>query len=134
MMNPDGTIRAMTAEGITSLRNEGTTREAGPRCSVRTYRDISGLDERVWQHLLACADQVRKGEEAKTYNIGTQYLSAGKHPRLCTVTDILKTYNAAGELVRVRYQSTHELVGQLVTDHDVCATTIARGKLLMEAS
>lgn len=70
---------------------------------------------------------------APAYAIGTQFKSAGKHPRLCTVTDVLSTYNAAGELVRVRYVATHPgPLGQLVTDYDVCAVTIARGKAAME--
>lgn len=62
-----------------------------------------------------------------TYAIGTQFLSRGKHPRLCTVTDILTTYNAAGQVVRVRYVATHDMLGQVVTDRDVCDTTIAMG-------
>jgi hypothetical protein len=68
-----------------------------------------------------------------TYSIGTQYLSSGKHPRLCTVTDILRTYNVHSELVRVRYVATHPgPLGALVTDHDVCAVTIAKGKAALE--
>jgi hypothetical protein len=62
------------------------------------------------------------------FTIGTKYTPRGKHPQLCTVTDILSTYNAKGELVRIRYVSTHLFAGQLVTDHDVCETTIARGE------
>ena len=60
------------------------------------------------------------------YPIGTQFLSGGKHKRMSTVTDILKTYNMAGELVNIRYVATHEFVGQIVTDRDVCDATIAR--------
>ncbi len=60
--------------------------------------------------------------------LGTEYQSRGKHPRLCTVTDILRTYNAAGEMVRVRYVATHPgPLGQIVTDHDVCDATIGLG-------
>jgi hypothetical protein len=62
-----------------------------------------------------------------TFRIGTQFLTRGTHPRLCTVTDILTTRNAAGHVVKVRYVATHELLGQVVTDRDVCATTIAMG-------
>lgn len=47
--------------------------------------------------------------------------------RQCTVTDILTTYNLAGEPVKQRYVATHQFLGQTVTDHDVCETTIARG-------
>ena len=61
------------------------------------------------------------------YTIGTQYLSHGKHPLLCTVTDILTTYNSKGEQVRLRYETSHEFCGQTVTETDVNAVTIARG-------
>jgi hypothetical protein len=67
----------------------------------------------------------------KEYPIGTKFQTRGKHPRKCTVTDILKTYNSKGEHVRTRYVAQHELVGQIVTDYDVAATTIAMGLLLM---
>lgn len=63
------------------------------------------------------------------FQIGQQFKTPGKHPRICTVTDILKTYNSAGELVRIRYVATHEFMGQTVTDHDVCDATIARNKI-----
>ena len=61
------------------------------------------------------------------FSIGTQFKSRGKHPRICTVTDILRTYNSAGELVKTRYVAEHEFLGRTVTDHDVCETTIAMG-------
>ncbi len=61
------------------------------------------------------------------FKIGQKYKSRGKHPKLCTVKDILKTYNSAGELVRIRYVATHEFSGQIVTDYDVVDATIARG-------
>jgi len=63
------------------------------------------------------------------YPIGTRFMTNGRHPRLCTVTDVLRTYNSKGELVRLRYVATHELLGQPVTDCDVVATTIAKGLL-----
>jgi len=40
---------------------------------------------------------------------------------------ITETYNSTGELVKVKYEAQHEFCGQVVNDHDVCATTIARG-------
>lgn len=61
------------------------------------------------------------------YQLGTQFKTRGKHPRVMTVVDMWKTYNAQGELVRVRYVATYELMGQVVTDYDVPATTIAMG-------
>jgi hypothetical protein len=60
------------------------------------------------------------------FPIGTQYLSSGKRKDVCTVIDILKTYNSAGELVKIRYVATHLFMGQLVADYDVVDTTIAR--------
>lgn len=71
-------------------------------------------------------------ERAPRFKIGTTFNTPGKYPRLCTVTDILRTYNNAGELVRIRYQATHEFMGQSLTDRDVIETTIARN--LVEAA
>lgn len=61
--------------------------------------------------------------------IGTQYKTRGKAPRLCTVTDILKTYNSKGELVKIRYVATHTFLGQTVTNDDVVETTIRMGQI-----
>ena len=61
------------------------------------------------------------------YPIGTKFMTRGKRPDLCTVVDIYKTYNSAGELVATRYVATHEFCGQTVKDCDVVAVTIARG-------
>lgn len=61
------------------------------------------------------------------YAIGTQYTPQGKEKSLCTVIDILKTYNSKGELVRTRYVAIHEFCNQIVTNYDVVAPTIARG-------
>lgn len=66
--------------------------------------------------------------QAKDWNIGTTYKTRGKHPKLCTVVDVLKTYNSVGELVSTRYVSEHEFCGQIVTDRDVVAATIALGQ------
>jgi hypothetical protein len=54
-------------------------------------------------------------------------MSRCKHPLLCTVTDVLITRNAAGDVVKVRYVATHEFMGQLVTDSDVSHTAISMG-------
>lgn len=59
--------------------------------------------------------------------IGTQFMKPGRAPRKCTVTDIYKTYNAAGQLVQTRYVATHEFMGQTVTERDIPAVTIQRG-------
>lgn len=67
------------------------------------------------------------GSSDQRFPIGTRYLTRGKHPLLCTVVDVLRTYNSGGDLVRLRYVATHQFCGQTVTDSDVCDTTIARG-------
>lgn len=62
------------------------------------------------------------------FKIGTKFKTGGKHPRLSTVIDVHRTYSAVtGELVKLRYVSTHEFLGQQVHDYDVVDTTIARG-------
>jgi hypothetical protein len=67
-------------------------------------------------------------------------MSPGKHPRLCTVEDQLTVTNAAGEVVKTYYKTSHVVMGQKVMEHEVCDTTIARGmdpiefKKVMEAS
>ena len=65
--------------------------------------------------------------DSKIYPIGTQFKPIGKHTQVCTVRDVLKTYNLAGELVSIRYVADHEFCGQTVTNRDVVAVTIARG-------
>tara|TARA_R110000787_G_scaffold285165_1_gene399996 strand:+ start:174 stop:485 length:312 start_codon:yes stop_codon:yes gene_type:complete len=71
--------------------------------------------------------QTQLNYDTMKYPIGTEYLTRGKHPRLCTVTDIWKTYDSKGDLVRKRYVATHDVLGQTVTDRDVVEVTIARG-------
>lgn len=63
-----------------------------------------------------------------TYPIGTKFSRrvSAKRTDVCTVTDILRTYNSANELVKVRYIAVHNFFGQMVADYDVCAVTIAR--------
>lgn len=61
------------------------------------------------------------------FKIGTVYkLPRNQHGLVCTVVDIHTTTNAAGEVVRVSYVTTHEFCGQTVFDYNVCDTTIAR--------
>jgi hypothetical protein len=61
------------------------------------------------------------------FAIGQQFYTRGKVRQLCTIVDILSTYNANGELVRIRYVATHEFMGQLVHDYDVPDSTVAMG-------
>lgn len=56
--------------------------------------------------------------------IGKQYLTRGKHPKLCTVVDVHTTCNQKGEIVKVRYVSEHVFLNQKVIDKDVVKTTI----------
>lgn len=63
------------------------------------------------------------------FPIGTKYKTRGKFPRLCTVTDILTTYNSKGEFVKLRYVATHEFLGATITESDVVETTIAMGEV-----
>ena len=65
--------------------------------------------------------------------VGTQFIRRGTKRRdVETVTDIYKTYNLAGELVKERYVATHEFMGQTVTDCDVVAPTIQMGVIVSE--
>ena len=56
--------------------------------------------------------------------IGKQYLTRGKHPKICTVVDVHTTCNQKGEIVKVRYVSEHVFLNQKVIDKDVVKTTI----------
>lgn len=60
--------------------------------------------------------------------VGTTYTPRRKHAVEHTVTDVWITTNLAGEVVRLRYVATHVFAGQLVTDYDVCDSTIAMGE------
>ena len=64
------------------------------------------------------------------YSIGTQFKTRGKHPEICTVTDVLRTYNSNDELVKVSYQAEHIFMGQTVVEYDLPEATIARGLLI----
>lgn len=65
-------------------------------------------------------------ERTPRYRVGTTYNSPGKHPKLCTVTDIHTTRNHRGDLVKIQYVATHEFLGQIVTDRELSESTIAR--------
>ena len=58
---------------------------------------------------------------------GTIFTTRGKHPRICQVVDILKTYNLAGDLISTKYVCSHDMLGQRVLERDVVWTTIAMG-------
>jgi len=65
------------------------------------------------------------------FPVGTKFNTRSMSPRLCTVVDFHVTTNLAGEVVRARYVSTHEFMGQLITTIDITDTAVARG--LVEA-
>lgn len=66
-------------------------------------------------------------KHSQRYPIGTMFRPIGRHSKVCTVTDFLRTYNSRGDMVRVRYVAQHQFLGQTITDHDVAEATIARG-------
>ena len=68
-----------------------------------------------------------KTQDTQENLIGTQYMTKGKHPRLCTVVDKLTTTQSDGTVCQRRYVSTHEFLGQTVYDYDVARTTIVMG-------
>ena len=67
------------------------------------------------------------GEREQRFPVGTQYMSSGKHPHLCTVVDLYVTRNLAGEMVAMRYVAEHEFCGHMIRDYDVVDATIAKG-------
>jgi len=120
-------------EQIALLNREIAARESG----ASTHKVTPQIDHAAGP-LAALHRACAKGEPivevratlVPRFNIGTQFKSAGKHPRLCTVVEVLRTFNSKDELVRIRYVATHPgPIGGVVTDYDVCDTTIARGKL-----
>lgn len=88
--------------------------------------DLAGLLQTRWVNT-----ETRPGVDTTdggdVYPIGTKFKTRHKHPKLCTVVNILRTYNVEGHLVKIRYVATHEFCGQTVADNDVVAATIAMG-------
>lgn len=68
-----------------------------------------------------------KNQLTQRFSIGTKFKTRHKNPKHCTVIDVLKTYNNAGEFVKIRYVATHIFMGQTITDYDVTDTTIKMG-------
>jgi hypothetical protein len=87
-----------------------------------------GLEERNrLQYRAAMRAAIESGlaQKEPRFKIGQQFIRYASR-RVCTIVDIHRTYNQAGELVKLRYVTTHELAGRTVTDYDVVDTTIAR--------
>ena len=49
-----------------------------------------------------------------------------KRSTVITITDRLTVTNDKGEVVRCYYETQHSYLGQIVTNHEVADTTIAR--------
>jgi hypothetical protein len=63
------------------------------------------------------------------YTVGQKFKTRAKHPQICTVVEIFRTYNSKNELVKVNYQAEYELMGQMIKIYDLPEATIARGKI-----
>ncbi len=61
------------------------------------------------------------------YTIGTKFKLNRKNPRVMTVSDIHRTYNNDGQLVKLRYVATHDFMGQKMVTSDILETSIAMG-------
>lgn len=103
----------------------------GDALALEKSRSVAG--PKVWRAVEELLAGVA-GKATQKFPIGTQFVPHGRARRLCTVTDYLVTRNTAGEIVRTCYVATHEMMGQIVTDDDVCELTIARGINRLEAA
>ena len=56
------------------------------------------------------ANIIQKGD----ITIGLKYQARNTRKDICTLIDIYKTYNNAGELVETRYLCEHDFLGQKV--------------------
>lgn len=73
------------------------------------------------------------GDSGHRFPIGTQYKSAGKHPRICTVEDQMTVLDSLGQVAFRYYTTSHEFAGQRVFEYHVCDTTIARNIIKAKA-
>lgn len=63
--------------------------------------------------------------------IGTKFYRYGrKVKKIEEVIDIHTTINTNGEIVKVRYVTEHEVLGQKVVDYDVLIVTIQRSEIV----
>lgn len=61
------------------------------------------------------------------FEIGQTYTHKRKNSeQLRTIVDRLETYNAKGELIKLRYVTEHSFMGQILTDDDVLEVSICR--------
>ena len=67
------------------------------------------------------------------YPIGTKFIrrSNRKNKLVETVTDYLETRSViTGDLIKSRYVATHEFCGQIISDRDIPAASIAMGQIV----
>lgn len=64
--------------------------------------------------------------QRQVYPIGFTFTMNNKRKDVCTVIDHYTTTNSKGEIVDFRYVCVHQFMGQMVTDRNVCHTTIVR--------
>jgi len=69
----------------------------------------------------------KENQEKPRFKIGTKFIRAtGKRKDVETIEDIHTTINYKGEVVGIKYVTSHIFAGQKVTDSDVPEATIAR--------
>lgn len=105
------------------------------KCDGQGHWDTLAVSAKPTERDFTWMPHVPEIQEARTvdrvpvrFRVGQRFVTRHKNPRTCTITDILRTYNSKGDLVKVRYVAEHVGPnGQTVTDHDVPDTTVAMG-------
>lgn len=70
-------------------------------------------------------------ESKPRFKIGTKFVrSTGQRKDVETVDDIYTTTNSKGQVVNIVYITSHEFMGQRVTDPEVPEATIARARIV----
>jgi hypothetical protein len=126
------TTKELTAALGRAEISDDTSRRMVAEIARRAQRDAGDVSVMYPAERLRFAKS--RPDREQRFSVGTQFMSSGKHPVLCTVVDVLVTRNLAGEMVAMRYVAEHQFCGQMVRDYDVVDATIAKGKLKMEAA
>ncbi len=65
------------------------------------------------------------------FRIGLKFKRQRKHAKIETIVDIFTTTSKqTGEIVKIRYVTSHDFLGQQVLDYSVLDTTIARSNFI----
>jgi hypothetical protein len=112
---------ALTNEAAREIEKISAELERAKKSSQTAWLQVETAFLKLQRHGTECSTNQL---QAPRFMPGTSFKTGNL---LCTVSDVLTTYNLAGEPVKQRYLATHQFIGQTVTDHDVCETTIARG-------